>query len=570
MNLTAFTRTVKDILDVNKKYIVPRFQRPFSWDIEEHQEFLNDIIKYTSQDKGNLLASEYFIGSIVLVGSDDGDEFEIVDGQQRLTTISIIFSVLTHIFDSLEEKKLADSCYNYVEGKDKNYESFFKLQNETPKPFFQKRIQYKENKEELKPSSDEETLLLKSYEFYYDELSKENLCNRFGKSHDYIEMLKTIRDQLLKLKTIFITVESISDAYTIFETLNAKGKNLDTIDLVKNKIFEKIKDTHPSDNAKEIWKNIYKNIDKTDGNNNVERFFRYFWLSRYSFATSKNLYSEFKGRIKIDEYEKFLKDLNMASEDYHNIMFPQTNVFQNYRKHIFDSLIALKYFNVSQTNILLLALFKANREKIVTEKEFFIIIDMIEKFHFIYTAVTSSNPSGIEGKYSTLGRKLLSIKPNNKKEVGLVIKELKDYYKTKLPKESEFIEEFNKLEYRRNNHKRARLIKYIFMKIEKSNHSTNELVLDIESITLEHILSQSTTKNNIGLIGNLLPLCSSINGKAKDYTLDKKIKFYSESQILEVKNFVKINKDKREWTEDDINNRTNDIAKMSYNEIWKL
>ncbi|MDF2524537.1 MAG: hypothetical protein K0R31_2178 [Clostridiales bacterium] len=79
-----------------------------------------------------------------MFGSDISTEFEIVDGQQRLTTITILFSALAQAFGDFDEPGLADGVYNYVEGRDASNQPFFRIKNETPKPFFQCRIQHKE------------------------------------------------------------------------------------------------------------------------------------------------------------------------------------------------------------------------------------------------------------------------------------------------------------------------------------------------------------------------------------------------------------------------------------------
>ncbi|NJN74869.1 MAG: DUF262 domain-containing protein [Limnothrix sp. RL_2_0] len=68
-------------------------------------------------------------------------------------------------------------------------------------------------------------------------------------------LLRAVRDQVVKyLKVIFITVAEEEEAYTIFETLNARGMNLSFVDLIKNKLFKELTDTHPDDDAKTTWK----------------------------------------------------------------------------------------------------------------------------------------------------------------------------------------------------------------------------------------------------------------------------------------------------------------------------
>jgi len=102
---------------------------------------------------------------------------------------------------------------------------------------------------------------LSSYQDFYNFTARANLASRFsidkGVSDGKYEVLLTaVRDQVVTyLKVIFITVTEEEEAYTIFETLNARGMNLSFVDLIKNKLFKELTDTHPDDDAKTIWKN---------------------------------------------------------------------------------------------------------------------------------------------------------------------------------------------------------------------------------------------------------------------------------------------------------------------------
>jgi uncharacterized protein with ParB-like and HNH nuclease domain len=256
MELHAYTKTISELFSVKRKYVVPRFQRAYSWSREEIRELWDDILANIHMDEGNITHEEYFIGALVLVGDDKSNVLQIVDGQQRLTTITILLSVLCERFKELKKENFAEAIFkNYIEGQDDDGKSYFKLDNETPKPFFQKNIQYI-NKEQSHPQSEEEKTLLSAYQDFYNFTTKDNLLGRFNinkKSSDetYEICLRAVRDQAVKyLKVIFITVREEEEAYTIFETLNARGMNLSFVDLIKNRLFKELSSTHPDDDAK--------------------------------------------------------------------------------------------------------------------------------------------------------------------------------------------------------------------------------------------------------------------------------------------------------------------------------
>jgi uncharacterized protein with ParB-like and HNH nuclease domain len=243
MELHAYTRTISDLFSVKRKYVVPRFQRAYSWSKDQVKELWDDITANIQiNNEKDVSHEEYFIGALVLVGDDKSNVLQIVDGQQRLTTITILLSVLCERFKELKKENLAEAIFkNYIEGQDDDGKKYFKLDNETPKPFFQKSIQYID-KEQSSPESDEEKTLLSSYQEFYSFTNRDNLASRFrlGKKVDnerYEMLLRAVRDQVVKyLKVIFITVAEEEEAYTIFETLNARGMNLSFVDLIKNKL----------------------------------------------------------------------------------------------------------------------------------------------------------------------------------------------------------------------------------------------------------------------------------------------------------------------------------------------
>ena len=141
MDLHAYTKTVYDLFSINKKYVVPRFQREYSWGEDEVNELWKDLVSNILTKDDKLANQEYFIGSLVLVGEDKSTELKIVDGQQRLTTITMLLSALVDSFMEIKREDLAKGLYAFIEGRDVSNKQFFKLENENPKPFLQNSIQ---------------------------------------------------------------------------------------------------------------------------------------------------------------------------------------------------------------------------------------------------------------------------------------------------------------------------------------------------------------------------------------------------------------------------------------------
>ncbi len=455
MELHAYTRTISDLFSVKRKYVVPRFQRSYSWSKEQVKELWDDIvtnIQVNSEEDIN--HEEYFIGALVLVGDDKSNILQIVDGQQRLTTITILLSVLCERFKELKKENLAEAIFkNYIEGQDDDGKNYFKLDNETPKPFFQKSIQYI-NKEKSNPQSEEEKTLLSSYQDLWNFTTRDNLASRFRidkkiSDEKYEILLRAVRDQVVKyLKVIFITVTEEEEAYTIFETLNARGMNLSFVDLIKNRLFKELNDTHPDDNAKTTWKNIRLVISSRDTVGTLETFVRHWWISKYSYVGEENIYRNFKKlwiEDKIDAKE-FIKELHSDAEIYIKIASPiQEDFKQQEEKSIYNALSAFKIFNITQQRPFLLSLFKARERRIIKLDDQKEIMQFLERFHFIFNAVCSLRPSGIEGSYSRAARDLQNALDRRRGKEILNV--LKDNLAARIPDETVFIDNFKELRF---------------------------------------------------------------------------------------------------------------------------
>lgn len=581
MELNAYTRTIRTLFSTNVKYIVPRFQREYSWTQNEILELWNDIIFNIIPDEGKFKNLEYFIGSIVLIGEDRSSELQIVDGQQRITTITIILSALVQVFKDIDQNNVAEAIYStYIEGKDDDNEPFFKLVNENPKPFLQKSIQYIE-KEQNEPSNKEEKALWFSYSFFYKKLKLENLSKEYngwskvkvnGSSKEkHIALLKGIRDQLVSfLKVIYITVASEDDAYMIFETLNARGKNLSAVDLVKNELFKNLRGTHPDDSAKRKWKNIQSNLSSRDQRVNVETFFRHYWLSKFSFVTESKIYKNYKKLAnsgKIDPMV-FLTELESESELYNNIANPLLEDWpQQEDKVVYNSLSALSLFQISQVRSFLLSLIIQKNKKMVSHSDFTSFLVALENFHFKYTSICSLRMNVFEGKYSKAARDLRNAK--SKIQVKKIIEDLIEYYRSKVPNKTLFVKSFHKLKFTKTYTKDKKIIRYIFNRIEKNYRTTSELDMDL--VTLEHLLPQSTSGiSNIGKLGNLIPLDKKLNESADNKSFGEKVPIFEKSELVMVDNFLKSNGSNTQWTKQDIENRTDELAEYCYDRIWLL
>ena len=559
MKFAAFPRSIKTILETERKYIIPRYQREYSWEKEQLEEFWNDIKNQITFSNESYEVKEYFIGSLVLIGDDErGTEFYVVDGQQRLTTITIFLSALTQIGKELQDSAFSNSCYRYIEGKDTDFKNFFKLISESPKPFFQNSIQNIDQDKSSEPDSDEEKSLFNAYKYFYNNL----LIEKKNYGDNYITFLKAIRDQVIGCSVIFITVDSEEAAQTIFETLNAKGKDLETLDLIKNKVFEILNKDHPSDFAKDKWKNIKNTINSRNERVSLSVFFRHFWISKYAFLNEKKIYKSFQEKITVTEesYRKFLLELDNFSKNYVMVISPLETDWNNQEeKTILNSLRAIKDFRVIQPRPLITTLINLYKNKKIKQKELIKIISLLETFHFIFTAITSSRASGLESLYSKYSRELSRVEDN--KKITALLKELSIELKRKLEDISyeSFENKFINLKFSNDFTKDKKIIQYIFKL--KENLMMNTTELSVNSITLEHLHSQKKDTEWSHGIGNLLPLDKKLNEYCDTKFITEKISILKNSELRQVKEFCDTYSNITEWTKEHTIERAKILAK---------
>ena len=542
MDFKAEPKTMQEILTKKKAFMIPRFQREFTWEKEHIEVLWNDLLENLSLKESKLKISEYFLGSLVLIDDDEEPKRTkrvVIDGQQRLTIITILLSALYDSFMGVNEEKLANFVFQYIIAQDNNGDDITLLETESPKPFFQLRIQQKEKDISQEPKSNEEKRLYSAYNLLRTKLEKKNLTEdikkRFGSTIDYVEILKTIRDQLLNCKVVYVSVKSIKDAYMIFEVLNAKGEPLSVVDLIKNTLFSKLTDEHPLDKASTSWNKIKNNIEPQG---DIDSFYRHFWISNYHFITEKKLYQDFTEKIdKTDkEYASFLEKLEKASDVYKKFLFPNKNDWNTVEKiDIYYSLQAFEIFETTQVRTLLLALFDIYQEKKITLKKLKYILLLLENFHFIFTAVCSSRPSGLESRYSKYSLKLRN--ENDKNKIFKILKDFEADMKESLPDYDMFKEQLSTLRFTEGKTKDKKKIQYIFSKIERHLISTNEL--DILSLSIEHIDSQSQGHEWCGEIGNLLILGPDLNSEIGSLPFTQKIIKYRSQNLRVLRYFAK-------------------------------
>lgn len=253
-------------------YVVPDYQREYVWNDEQVEQLLFDLLDaYNTDNK-----KAYFLGTIVTY--DSGSQFELIDGQQRLTTFFVLLCAIKRIYmNHGEPTSVIDNLvYSPTMNSDGDVINLYHLQ-----------LQYEDAGnclELIEKGEGRPKYLTQSGERLFDAFKtiQDFLNERFSD----IASLKKFVVFLLN-KTSFIRIETydIADALKIFETINQRGKGLDPMDLLKNMIFRQV-DRSKFKELNMNWKSITRSLEKIE--EKPLRFLRYFIMANYDTSGEKD------------------------------------------------------------------------------------------------------------------------------------------------------------------------------------------------------------------------------------------------------------------------------------------
>lgn len=521
---------------------VPTYQRPYDWGPGQWSDLWNDI---TDSE----LDGVHFIGSLVAIKEGAAvkgfNYLEIVDGQQRLTTLSILLCALRDSYKDKGHNDSADSIQRTL------LESHT-FKNKSRKLFLG-RVDDNSYESLVKGKPQVKNNVTFAYEFFKEKIN----CN--GNLNDIAEKFTN------GVSLVLITAENAEDAFKLFETLNDRGLQLSAVDLIKNYILSSTakKNSEELDAVIEIWDTIINHLEDID----KIRFFRQFILSNYpGKVTTQTLYPIYKRQIdKTKDTSTFVLDLCEATEYYEQI-YEQTFDGQKLNEKLED-LVNLKA-TTSFTLILRLLIEKWPTDKILE------IVPSIETFS-LRRAVCGWSTNEMETIYNQIANWEGGIpKPED----------ICDYLKNRTPEDNEFKVKFITRDFRQDTQ-----TKYVLEQFEYFKVGTKEKrISGRQNVHIEHIMPLTITTKKcrkhyggdwikylgedaekhgeyVHKIGNLTLLAAELNVPASNNPFESKKSFYKRSEIKITNELCKFN----DWRIEEIQERSNQLAETAL-KIWKI
>ena len=543
---------LQPVLEGVKQYVVPLFQRSYSWKKKHWQTLWGDILGIYDANDNNL---EHFIGTIVTMPIDMSPEginkFLLIDGQQRLTTFFIILAAMRDIAIN-KDKRFAQQLEDiYLINKWENDINQMKLLPSQPdrETFFQT----------IKGES--QTVvnngIYKAYAFFKRKLSGKDSN---GKAIDINRVHKLLMQHFV---IVSIVLHRDENPYLIFESLNAKGEPLTQADLVRNYILMRIKNTSDQEIAyRDFWLPMQRSLD-----NELTDFLWSYLTKDGTFLSRKGIYSAVKRRLAKKDSNGVV-DVLMEMDTYSKYYIRLTNPDQEPNQKIRQRLLRINRWQIKTSYPFLLNIFHDYHKKQITDSEFCKILDMIEAFvirRFFCRIPTNALNKLFIALYNSIGKEKLI----ENLEIELL--------RQKWPSDTKFLDAFERFPLYSSGREKCRLV---LESLESALLDNNEPVdMTYHQITIEHIMPQTLNEFWETTLGeNAATIHSTYLHTIGNLTLTGQnspmgnLPFHKKSNTLKKSNF-ELNKRLSNlasawWSEENIKQRAHDLGKIAI-KIWE-
>ena len=357
-------KIIKYLDGSDKRFIIPVYQRNYSWKVENCRQLYDDLVRLSVNKR-----SMHFFGSLVSVYNGSSEEFLIIDGQQRVTTVSLLLLAIHNILKegklATEDNKLIDKVYNkYLVDEYEPTEKRIKLKAVNQDLAAFERL-FEDDPAEYIPNSD----ITINYRYFYDRILKEEIS------------VDELYNAISKLMVINITVSEDDNPQLIFESLNSTGVDLTEGDKIRNFVLM----GQSKENQEAFYRKYWSKIEVCTGNDNnnnngVSMFIRdYLSVMRQSTPSIDKIYTVFKAYVaeRNIPIEDLLKDLLYYAKLYEQLIkcaFPDDKVNA--------SIIRLNYLETTVSRPFFLQVLHLNKKDVLTTEDLRKIFHIVENYLF--------------------------------------------------------------------------------------------------------------------------------------------------------------------------------------------
>ncbi|NEP60909.1 MAG: DUF262 domain-containing protein [Symploca sp. SIO2G7] len=557
--LDTRTTSFGDLIGNGKTYQVPLFQRNYSWNQENWEDLWQDIIALSD---GN----SHYMGAIVLQNQVYSDKtFTIIDGQQRLATLSILTIAVIEKIHQLEIQEI-DIDDNkdrqeilrrtYLSDRDPRslkYSSKLLL-NETNNDFYQSNLINLRQPLNIRALKKSNQLLWEAFNYFSNELETLTKIIRDGEKLASF-LTDTVAQSLLFIQ---INVEDEINAYTVFETLNARGIELSTTDLLKNYLFSLFQGPDDLKEAQRQWRRIINTVQMPK----FPEFLRYYLSLKYIRVRSGQLFKLIRKSVTNNHQAFDLLDQLEGYSDLFIALSEPNDIFWQDRPDVRFYIKELNLFRVKQAYPTLFAayrFFEAN--------DFIRILKLVSIISFRYSVVSGLNPNDLEKLYNRVAIDI-------GKQIIRTPRQVFELLKPAYVSDEKFRQDFSLLTISTRG-KKKKLVRYILMRLEGDISGRHDDEDYEDKFSIEHILpespdntwrgefSESQIEELVYRLGNLTLLEPKLNRQVGNSSYKTKQATYQQS-VYQLTQAIEA----EEWTPNTLANRQRQLARRATN-IWQ-
>ena len=563
-NFNTKNDTFRKLLGNGLTYQIPRFQRDYSWTEEEWEDLWMDILG-TIKPGGE---PAHYMGYLVLQSEND-KTFDVIDGQQRLTTLSLItLAVLKNLQRLIDRQDDAERNKKRVEQIRQTYIGYLdpvtlvsrsKLKlNRNNDNYFQNYI-VPLGHLPVRGFRASEHALRKAFDWFDKKLQEYSAKDKTEPGKLLASFIETMSDKL------FFTVITVTDelnAYKVFETLNARGVRLSATDLLKNYLFSVLhkegQHDHEVDSIESRWESMVGRL----GSESFPDFLRVHWNSRYAFVRQTDLFKTIRGVVTTREKVfELIRNMEEDMDAFLALTQPESSQWTPRMKNYASE---LRMFSVRQPFPLLLA-----ARRLLNDQDFELVLRACVIISFRYNVIGSLQTNEQERVYNSVAERISS---KNLSDARSILSSMSSIY----PNDASFRSAFSEKSMRTTQSRNKRVVRYILCQIENQLNDT-AIDFDNDSFNLEHILPENPEigweaftneecESLVFRLGNLTLLNKGANKDLGNKPFSDKRTAYNLSSFEITK---KIAEDNSSWTPERLAARQNWMANQATS-IWRL
>ncbi len=340
--IDSHLQKIGEILKADFRYKVPPHQRNFAWTLEEVQQLWDDITNAMEED-----LPEYFMGTIVVQENPAEKTRSIIDGQQRLAALAMIFSAIRTVYEEQGDERSKEVHSDYLGAKDRRTritEPRLTL-NEVNEPVFQSLVVDTALNAAFQSALADKTqapsnIVLTEAAQWMRNAVRQRTQKQAKYETFLLELEEFVRDRIV---VILVRVGDEADAYLIFETLNDRGLELSISDLLKNYIFSR------AGNRLDVVRQQWREMTVILGTQDQTQFLRHYWLSKYGIIRERDLYREMKRKFSSQSaILRLMTELREVAEKYAAISNVDHPTWKGYGTSVRTDLETLQLFGLTQ------------------------------------------------------------------------------------------------------------------------------------------------------------------------------------------------------------------------------